>query len=216
MSLKTLDKEESERLKEIYEERIDNIVDIAESISFFETTVLTGKCGSGKSLVSKLLPHIAKDKLANSEIANAGMKIRTGNLNNDFTMLFSIRENMDFSTSWNTFDFILRAVDYAKKNDLSYIIIDTPELGLDDELVLTMVDFLNKKIAELKEDEINVLVITNNEVIVKNIVKDSFLNIEGMTQDEWCNRLKTPVNLDEWIEDTERFQNYIRLFIKKK
>lgn len=82
-----------------------------------------------------------------------------------------------------------------------FIVIDELEIGMSREVQVGTCMMLNEKFEEIKDKLYGVLVITHSEDVVRNLKHDNFINIEGMSEEEWLNREIVPVNpsvLSKW------------------
>ena len=84
-----------------------------------------------------------------------------------------------------------------------YFVIDEPEIGLGKEVILGYIDALNQEIQTLKEKGgfRGLMIITHSEFFIENFQHDIFLNLEGMTYQQWKERevkAITPNALSEW------------------
>ncbi len=71
------------------------------------------------------------------------------------------------------------------------------------EVQLGMIEFIKSKISSLKAEGKfhGLLLITHSEFLVENLGYDIFLNMEGLTFDQWKNRVPVAVNpkdLSNW------------------
>ena len=72
---------------------------------------------------------------------------------------------------------------------------------MSEESQLGLANYLNK----IKDDTLSrnygLLVITHSRTIVANVESDYFINIEGLTKDEWLNRVIIPTDFEIVKED---------------
>jgi len=211
-------------------EHIDNIIDIANSIELNKVTILTGGNGCGKSVVRKLLTSIIKEKVEaiyNEEInsplvASVSMETRTAS-RPDFYALSSLMHDLPWTaTSVNTISLIRNLCNSLldkpseKIKDKRFIVLDEIEIGLSEEVLLGLCDYLNDAFDKIKDNTLGVLVITHNRNVVKKLSHDNFLNIEGLTEGDWLNREIRPVSLDDLDEWSVALYSGIRKREKKK
>lgn len=209
---------------------IDNIIDIANSIELNKVTILTGGNGCGKSVVRKLLTSIIKEKVKaiyNEEInsplvASVSMETRTAS-RPDFYALSSMMHDLPWTaTSVNTISLIRNLCNSLldspseKIKDKRFIVLDEIEIGLSEEVLLGLCDYLNYAFDKTKDKTLGVLVITHNRNVVKKLNHDKFLNIEGLTEGDWLNREIRPVSLDDLDEWSTALYSGIRKREKKK
>ena len=65
----------------------------------------------------------------------------------------------------------------------------------------TIYHMLNEKFPDILKNNYGILVITHSEDVVKNLKHDNFINIEGMSEEQWLTRDIIPVepkDLDSW------------------
>lgn len=200
--------------KENIDAHIDRIIDVVDEIvenGIGKVTILTGGNACGKSVIRKLLPARLSDKLGidkgevGHRVCSTSMQLRTsGSSNYDIIASGMARMSADLpwlSTSEQTinlvqqlFDSCVKVEDESKKK---FIVIDELEIGMSKETQLGACIWLNKIIKENKERILGVLVITHSDTVVQNIESDNFVNIDGMTREEWIDREITPVMPDE-------------------
>ena len=78
---------------------------------------------------------------------------------------------------------------------------------MSEELQIGFCQMLNKKLPELLEKNFAIMVITHSRHVVNTLNHDNFMNIEGMTEEEWVNREIVPIDpedLGKWA--TELFK----------
>ena len=193
-------------------EHIDNIIDIANSIELNKVTILTGGNGCGKSVVRKLLHRIIKEKVEviyNEEIntplvASVSMETRT-DLKTEFGGGYSsIMHDLPWvATSVSTIHLIQELFESfinkssEKIKDKRFIVLNEIEIGLSEEVLLGLCDYLNDAFDKVKDNTLGVLVITHNHDVPQTLNHDMFLNLEGLTEGEWLNREIRPISLDD-------------------
>ncbi len=177
-----------------YEDYIDFLTEI--KIVPDTVTILTGKNASGKSLIRKLLNQNLTETLNKKKvfIPHASQEIRTKS-NPEMGALASMTHDTEWlATSQNTLHTIDMVLKYENPD---FIVIDEPEIGLGEELQVGMASYLNEKIKSVK---CGVLIITHSKHIVKNLVHDNFINLEGMTEQQWLEREIKAVSIEEFRE----------------
>ena len=209
---------------------IDNIIDIANSIELNKVTILTGGNGCGKSVVRKLLTSIIKEKVEaiyNEEInsplvASVSMETRTAS-RPDFYALSSMMHDLPWTaTSVNTISLIQNLCNSLldkpseKIKDKRFIVLDEIEIGLSEEVLLGLCEYLNDAFDKTKDNTLGVLIITHNRNVVKKLNHDKFLNLEGLTEGDWLNREIRPVSLDDLDEWSTALYSGIQKREKKK
>ena len=178
------------------DQHLISILDLLKTIKINEVTILTGSNGSGKSLIRKALPtHIAEQLgiPAKSAVGSVSMEQRTKG-NPDWGALSSVlMDNSEEPTSLNTWELIKQIIAQINR----YIVIDEPEIGAGEEIQLALTDEINAAIhnARAQNDFKGCLIITHSRTIVKNLTHDSFINLDGMIEKDWLNRIPKRGNL---------------------
>jgi energy-coupling factor transporter ATP-binding protein EcfA2 len=194
------------------------LTDTFRSIKVDQITVLTGSNGSGKSLIRKQLPFLIKEyygfddnKQLSGIVLSTSMEARTA-LRSEFGALSSTLHDTGWiATSSNTLNSIKNLFNVVKDTKKKvYLVIDEFEIGCGEETILALTNFINRKLFEfaLEDKLLGALIITHSRLGVKNLEMDSFVNIQGLSKDEWLNRKIEPANLDD-LEKNELFF-YIR------
>ncbi len=193
------------------------------TIKYFEglepegVTVLTGTNGSGKSLIRKQMPFAVQQwyeledvKETKGMIKSTSMDARTGS-RPELGALSSIMNDVDWvATSQNTFGCVEKMFNAVEKDEKTkYLIVDEFEIGLGEETVLAIVQYMNERIKKLMDAHLEgAIVITHSRLGVQHLVHDHFVNLDGMTEDEWLNREVIPTDLKK-LDNNELFF-YIR------
>lgn len=208
--------------KEI-EEKYNRMSETFQKIDLKKITILTGSNGSGKSLIRKQLPFRVMKELGTENIkdtkgyiGSTSMDARTTN-NPEWGGMSGARMDTSWiATSQNTLHELKGLIGQVRNSQYKYLVIDEFEIGCGEETVLAIAQYINKELNDLIENTQleGALVITHSRLGVKNIKHDVFLNIEGMTEDEWVNREVKPIDLDE-LDANELFF-YIRDLKNKK
>lgn len=178
---------------------IDRLVNIISSVPVGgRVSLLTGSNGSGKSLIRKQLPfHIGRQtgKEPGKAVASTSMELRTGS-NPEWGALSSIMRDFELNpTSLETFHQIENILGVKDR----YIVIDEPEIGMGEELVMSLVDYLNERIPKMDKSVCGIMVITHNRYIVENLNHDHFMNTDGLkTKQAWLDRKLEPVDLEKF------------------
>lgn len=188
--------------KEALNKHIDHIIDICKSIPMDKITILTGGNAMGKSLIRKQLPFtVSKEKKVSIDksVASISMQCRTENRGESWSALGNVLYDLPWlSTSEHTVHLLNSLLKDAEDR---FIVIDELEIGMSREVQAGTCMMLNEKLDEIKDKLHGVLVITHSEDVVKNLKHDNFINIEGMSEEEWLNREIVPVNpsiLSKW------------------
>lgn len=184
------------------EQHIEAIVETMDSIKHNEVTILTGRNAGGKSLIRKqLIFNIARalDKeVKKTFIPHASQEIRTAS-QPSMGALSGMAHDLEWlATSDNTLSTLEHVFQHNEKAD--YIIIDEPEIGIGEELQLGIADYLNDEIAKVKAMGKGCLVICHSRIIASNVIHDNFINLEGMTEDEWNNRVPQKISVTDFKE----------------
>lgn len=185
---------------------IDHIIDLLDSIQLHKVTVLTGRNGGGKSMMRKLLLQFlkSKDELQDKKygqdwiLSTVSMDDRAG-VNPDRMMVFG-RDCEWLPTSENTFNDIDSVLKTHRDGVVKYIVLDELEIGMGEELQAGLAAYLNDKILALGDACLGVLIITHSRAMVRNLKYDDFINLEGMTDEEWINRKVIPMSPSELLE----------------
>lgn len=179
------------------EEHIDGLADIIESTPIEgKITILTGSNGSGKSLIRKQLPfHIGRLSgfEANKCVSSTSLEARTSSNPEWGALGGAMQDTPWLPTSYATINMIENLIKIKNK----YLVIDEPEIGMGEETVMALVNFLNEKFSNLDESVLGVMVITHNRYLVSNLRHDHFANTDGLkSSEEWLNRELVPTDLE--------------------
>lgn len=204
-------------------DHVDDLIKLTENINLGEVTILTGSNGSGKSFIRKLTPFKLYEKKTGEKYVNqkpfvssTSMEQRTTS-NPEWGALSSAMHDINTSpTSLETLNKI-QALLSDKFND-RYIVIDEPEIGIGEETVLALINYINDRIDILRKNDnfLGVLIITHSRLIVEHLKSDAFLNIEGMTKDKWLKRKLLPTDLKKLEERSTLIFREIQNRINKK
>lgn len=183
-----------------YDSYIDKLREIIWSIDLNKVTVLTGRNSGGKSLIRKqIAPRLAKElNKTKIKVPHASQQLRTGS-NPEFGAFSSFAHDLEWlATSKSTIDCIEKTF---KIKDADYLVIDEPEIGLGEELQLGLAEWLNSKIADYPK---GVMIVCHSRLLVNNLKFDNFINLEGMSLEEWINRTPTKISVKEFLEFSEQ------------
>ena len=198
--------------KEHLDAHIDRIVDIADQIQLNKITVLTGGNALGKSLIRKQINFTLAHKLDELGIkhsknitSSVSMQLRTEN-KPEWGAFSNIAADLPWSsTSEHTvycLDMMLNNFkEFVSEDKKRFLVIDELEIGMSKEVQMGTCIFLNEIFKTIKDNIFGILIITHSDTVVNNVEFDEFINIEGMTKDEWLNREIVPVDphvMKEW------------------
>jgi Fe-S cluster assembly ATPase SufC len=194
--------------KDNVSDHIDDLIGVAESIEPYKVTILTGSNGIGKSFVRKIVGFKIAEKLgkdtSKSTVASTSMEQRTGS-NPEWGAMAGIMRDLGWTpTSRET----LNKIEQLLKIEDRYIVIDEPELGMGEELVRGLIEYLNKNLTP--DLNLGVLIITHSRDIVNYLRHDKFINVDGMNVIEWLNREIIPMHFDELEQRTSLMFDEIR------
>jgi predicted ATPase len=184
------------------EDHIEHLIDIRDRIKLNEVTILTGDNATGKSVIRKTLWLHINDLLGIEEqksfISDISMERRTGlhpGLGGGGVFL---RDVAWTPTSMETFGFI-KGVFKSLNNDKRFIVLDEPEIGASKEVQKAFAKYINNFYEDIHDNNkcYGLLVITHSDEIIKNLKCDNFLNIQGLTKEEYLNREIKDIDLEE-------------------
>jgi ABC-type phosphate transport system ATPase subunit len=188
------------------------------SINMDEVTILTGSNGSGKSLIRKQIPFLMANFLnldhhskTKGMVLSTSMEARTTSRPEWGGLSSVLHDTSWIATSQNTYSSIKKLFNSIKSDSKSkYLIIDEFEIGCGEETVLALTNYINENISQLRAEGkiMGALIITHSRIGVNNLIYDSFVNIQGLTKEQWLDRKIEPIDLDE-LDNNELFF-YIR------
>lgn len=185
-----------ERDQEYYDNKVDNIIDKVYEIKMHKLTVLTGSNGSGKSILRQLMTQRVQDDNPKNKVASISMSLRTGG--SGITRAFTSDTPWN-STGQNTYNFVITLFKSSKGR---FLVVDEVEIGLAEEMQLSIIIYIQDFWTEHKDEYLGLLVITHSRFIVNNLQADEFVNMDGMTKDEWLNREIKPVDFEQFEHDS--------------
>jgi predicted ATPase len=160
-----------------------------EKIPVKGVSMITGSNGSGKSLIrTQFIFYLARKKKKDPKnmkgvLGSVSMQLRTSSQPEWGALSGAMRDTEWIPTSLNTFDLIKGLL----SKDFEYIIIDEPEIGMGEELIMSLCDFLNETFE--KNPKRGFLIITHNRYLVENLKHNKFFNCDGLkTKQEWLDR----------------------------
>ena len=133
-------------------------------------------------------------------VKSVSMQTRTES-RSDFGALSTAMHDVPTSpTSISTYRLIENVMRYTDDN---FIVLDEIEIGMSAESIAGICEFLNKKFQEInKEKCYGVLVITHRDRVVRTLQHDAFVNLEGMSEEEWLNREIVPTDFEQLDKDS--------------
>ncbi len=171
------------------EGHVDRLVKIMEKIPIKGVSILTGSNGSGKSLIrTQFIFYLARRKKKDvkdmkGQLGSVSMQLRTSSNAEWGALSGAMRDTEWIPTSLNTFDLIKGLLD----KNYPFVIIDEPEIGMGEELIMSLCDYLNEELA--KHPNRGFLIITHNRYLVQNLNYKKFFNCDGIkTKEDWLNR----------------------------
>lgn len=174
-----------------FDSHIDDLIDMAKSIEKDKITILTGPNGYGKSFLRKLIGtrHIKYDF---PKVASFSMEMRTTK-REEWSALSSIHMDNPTDATSNHTCHMMESLFSNTPN--RYIIIDEPEIGMGKEVMLGYIHKLNEEIQRLKDknDFNGLMIITHSEFFIENFQYDHFINLEGLTFQQWKEREIKPI-----------------------
>lgn len=183
------------------EEYIDKLVNILyNEIDATKVTILTGRNAGGKSLIRKQLVFPISKQLDKKKvnIPHASQQLRTDS-QPELGAFSGFAHDLPWLATSDTTITTIENV-FKLKETADYLVIDEPEIGLGEELQLGLCDYLNEQIEECKKLGKGVLIICHSRIIANNINHDVFINLEGMTKDEWVNRVPEKISVSDFNE----------------
>lgn len=190
-----------------YDEQFSKVLDVQAAIPMDGSiSVLTGRNGSGKSLVRKFLAFRAKDD-HEKNVVHASMQLRTA-MHSELGGLGAVfRDVEESSTSSHTAHLVRTACNSIHGG---YLCIDEVEVGLGEETIMGIVDWLNANLREKLKGTLGCLVITHSRLVVQNLDFDHWFSLDGFdTPVEWMNRKIVPTDLDELTKHDNGFFRYV-------
>lgn len=199
------------------DEHIDNLVKLAREIKVGNVTIMTGGNALGKSLIRKLTLSLVKEQLDEDGVGyneqglvrSTSMQLRT-EYRPEMSALSNVFSDMPHESTSNHSFYMLDALLKGQESELkektptkSFLVIDEFEIGMSKEVILGTCEYLNETLEKIGDTLFGVLIITHSEIVVRNVKHDKFINIEGMTEDEWCEREIVPVkpsDLNKWSD----------------
>ena len=201
-------------------EHIDNIISILKQIPLNKVTILTGGNALGKSVIRKQLPFSIQEKLEDSGVpkenidirhlvASTSMQLRT-ELRSEWGALAAAAHDSPWEAtsicSISNINYLL-GQDIENSNNKRFCVIDELEIGMSLEVQVGTCQRLNSIIPSILDKTYGILVITHSPEVVKSLNHDLFLNMEGLSEEQWINRPIEPVFpevLKKWAQELSR------------
>lgn len=197
---------------EILDEHIDKLLDIIEQIPKHKLTVLVGGNGTGKSLIRKQLDcrFINETGLKRRIVRQISMQSRTES-RADLGALSSImHDSPEEPTSIATWHLLTEAIGRRefKIEDPYYLVLDEMEIGMSEESIMGVLEFVKDNMENWLENTLGVMVITHSKLVAKELCQHfdcEFFEIRyneiNQSLDKWLNRTIIPTDfvwLKEW------------------
>lgn len=186
---------------------IDRLIDILDEIEIGKITILTGGNATGKSVIRKLLNLKLMEKTGSdkSVVSSISMQMRVNTPDSLLgTGLDSMMKDLPWeSTSEHTVCLLEGLLDVFNESEGNggkrFLVIDELETGMSKEVQAGTCIWLNEILnpETVRDKTYGVLLITHSDTVVRTVRHDSFINIDGMTEEEWLNREIVPVTPDE-------------------
>jgi len=195
-------------------EQYDRIVDIFYKIPLDgSVSILTGKNGSGKSLIRSQLNGRTRKEHDGKCVVHTSMALRTGTHSHMGAIACMVRDSDWNPTSFETVKHIQTAINSLRGN---YLCLDEIEIGCAKETIMGIVAWLNKNLRKGIKDSLGCLVITHSEFVVQNLRHDHFFNLDGFeTGPEWLEREVKPTDLEVLEKDSLDLFRFIQKNTKK-
>lgn len=189
------------------EEHIEHLINLRDKIYLNEVTILTGDNATGKSVIRKTLWQHINDLLGIEEqksfVSDISMERRTALHPEMGGGGVFLRDCGWTPTSMETYRFIKGIFqnlnDDNKKISKRFIVLDEPEIGASREVQKAFAKYINNFYEKIHDNNkcYGLLVITHSDEIIKNLKCDNFLNIQGLTKEEYLNREIKDIDLEE-------------------
>lgn len=171
----------------------------------------------GKSLIRKILPGRVTRELEGADaepkhiVASVSMERRTS-YNMDILAMNAFTHDTSWDpTSLSTYTYIKGLLGMKNR----FLVIDEPEIGMSEESQLLICKYINETYEKNKDNFLGMLVITHSKTIVRNLSHDQFLNLEGMSEDVWVNRVPS-LPKDLTFEDLREQSHQLYLEVENR
>lgn len=191
-------------------QHLNHLIEVRDMIDLNQVTVLTGGNGRGKSFIRKQIMAMCwRDKInvwTCSMDKRAGLddSLGAGNVFN--------RDCEWLPTSVNT----LSTIQNFDQTKNSFGIMDEIEIGMAEESQLGIALYINKHLEQYRKNNKGLLIITHSKYLVSTIQADNFINLEGMTKEEWLNRPIIATDFDQLQADSQALFQEIQSRSKRK
>lgn len=189
-----------------FNEHIEHLINLRDKICLNEVTILTGDNATGKSVIRKTLWEHINDLLGIKEqkslISDISMERRTGLHPEMGGGGVFLRDVGWTPTSMETYHFIKGIFSILDDKEKRFIVLDEPEIGASKEVQKAFAKYINNFYEKIHDTNkcYGLLVITHSDEIIKHLKCDNFLNIQGLTKEQYLNREIKDIDLEE-IED---------------
>jgi len=190
-----------------YEQQFERVLEVQAAIPFDgSVSLLTGRNGSGKSLVRKYLSIRSRDEHKKG-LVHASMQLRTGMHAELGGLGCLFRDREESSTSSHTAYLVQTACNSIHGG---YLCIDEVEVGLGEESILGVINWLNANLREKLNGTLGCLVITHSRLVVQGLKFDRWFSLDGFaTPAEWLDRKVVPADLSQLREDNHGFYRHV-------
>jgi Fe-S cluster assembly ATPase SufC len=176
-----------------------------------QVTVLTGGNALGKSLIRKQLVFAMDEKLTDLGIehdkrhvvASTSMQLRTEN-RSDWGALSMMAHDLPWCSTADSSFHCLQQLLNEDREEKRFFVIDELEIGMSREMQAGVAKFISDRMETLLDKSFGILIITHSADVVRNIKHDKFINIEGLTKEQWLNREIEPLDpevLNKWASE---------------
>lgn len=197
-----------------YSAQLDRVIDVYEAIPMDGSiSLLTGRNGSGKSLVRKYL-HLRAKREHKKNVVHASMQLRTGTHAELGGLGAIFRDQEEASTSSHTIYLVQTA---SRSIHGGYLCLDEIEVGMGEETVMGIIDWANNNLKAAIKDTLGCLVITHSRLVVQNLKFDHWFNLDGYeTPQAWLDRKVVPTDLEKLSKDDHGFFLYVNKLAQEK
>lgn len=179
-------------------------------------SILVGPNGYGKSFLRKILWQRVEEEINDGRnpanyVADASMERRTG-MHSEFGGAGAFLRDVDWNpTSVQTISF----ANGLMKCEDRFLVFDEIELGMGEETQLGFAKYFNDHIDEVLDKNLGILIITHSRLIIQNIKHDEFFSLDGMSEEEWLNRIPEAIDIEQLNIDSNELFDAIQKRLKK-